>query len=102
MNPNSIAAFHQIQPKLPRSEKRIMWAFDLTCTPLSREQLATVSEMKLAGVCGRVNALIAKGFLEVDHKAKSETTGKTVDFLIPTDAGQRWLEVEDEVVNHVS
>jgi DNA-binding MarR family transcriptional regulator len=102
MNLNSTLAFRQIQPKLPKSEHQVMKAFGTACSYLSREQIASLSDMKLSGVCGRVNALVAKGLLEVEHKGKSATTGKTVDFLIPTDKGEQYIEVYDAVANHVS
>lgn len=92
MNQNSIHALASLSPeRISKSQARILRALDTACAPLSREQLAAATGLRLSAVCGRVNELVAASYLEVNHKGAG-STGRTVDFLIPTDKAEHWLD----------
>jgi predicted ArsR family transcriptional regulator len=63
----SLAAYDSFSGKdLQRKEREVMALF-ASGTRMTREQIAIRLEWKEASVCGRVNSLVAKGYLsEID------------------------------------
>ncbi|WP_189490676.1 hypothetical protein [Formosimonas limnophila] len=82
MNKTSLNAYDSLKDKgLNPRESQIMAVFVDDSVVMTRRQLVTAAGMELSGVCGRVNALLAKNALAVRGHIKDQKTGNTVEVL---------------------
>jgi DNA-binding IclR family transcriptional regulator len=70
----SIAAARRIQSSLADQERRVLDVLSTSPQGLTRQELADVSSLRLASVCGRANSLIGKG-LVVERGTRRNVNG---------------------------
>lgn len=81
MNDTSLAAYAELQQqrKLQPMEARVVEA--LQHRPLTREEIAEVTGMRLSSVCGRVATLRKSGTIESFGAKRCGVTGKLQELL---------------------
>ncbi|MCA8195447.1 hypothetical protein [Burkholderia vietnamiensis] len=76
------ASFHSLTvSELTAKQKMVMECFDSPMTLLTREDIATRTNLKLSSVCGRVHELLAANRLVKRGTRKCTATGKSQELL---------------------
>lgn len=70
-------AEHRESGELGAQQKRILYFFYEKGGEYTRSELAETLRMRLSSVCGRVNELLAKGYLEEGPRRPCRVTGRT-------------------------
>jgi hypothetical protein len=76
-------AFHSLTVKeLTTKQRMVIDAFDAGRPPLTREDIAAITNMKLCSVCGRVRELLDAGRLKVVGARKDLATQTSQQLLV--------------------
>ncbi len=68
---------HRDSGKLGEQQRRVMLFFHMRGGEHTRSELAEKIPMRLSSVCGRVNELIALGYLDEAARRQCRVTGKS-------------------------
>lgn len=74
-------AYKKIKPFLNGKRKQIYELFKAHPNGATRQEIARWYMLKECGVCGRVNELIANGYLRVVGTKKDEISGHSAEIL---------------------
>lgn len=79
----SLESYDRLLPELPNRERQIMnFLHQHPGQSFSRSEIAWFTGMPTSGVCGRVNALIAKGYLSDESRKICSITRKNVHAVL--------------------
>ena len=71
---------HVIEGKAKTQRERILDCLK-DSKPLTRLQISDITGIRLTSVCGRVNALIENGQVNVDHEGIDPATNRPAEYL---------------------
>lgn len=75
-------AYHSLSvTQLTAKQQMVMDAFEAARRPLTREDIASITNMKLSSVCGRVRELLDAGRLAVVGERRDSATGHNHQLL---------------------
>jgi len=77
----SIKAYRAIKPFLNGKRAQVYECFKLHPSGATRQEIARWYKFKECGVCGRVNELVAQGYLAVIGTKKDAVTGHSAEIL---------------------